>query len=490
MAAEISLRRSALALALASGLEYGLQLALPIILVRCLDPHAFGQYRFLWLLTSTVLAIAPSFMPQTLFYFLPRADAVQKPALIGNVLVYLIVAACTAVLVIGGWNPLLPKLAHDLFFQTYGVSALFVALWVVASMLDVLPTADGRAPWQAKATAGLALLRAALLASAAYLTNNIEWILIAMVGLAVAKIVLLFRYVRSRYRDDRLSWQMELLKRQFLYAVPFAVGNALFLLRIQADEWVVATMLSPELYATFTIASVVLPVATLIRQPVYNAMMPHLNAAYASGNFPEVARLIGRSNGATALLLLPIAGGVFTVASQVVEIVYTRRYLPTVPVMQIYLLGMMMNAFAIGHVLPALNIGRFVVINSACCLVISIVLSVVGVRYWGMIGAACGSVVTFALSELLSLRMVARKLGIGTGALLKWDALGPILLATFAAMAGTLWLAGTAASSFGTSPVVLLIEKGIVYAILFFPCFLLAGGRKHLGLLMRRFQAG
>jgi O-antigen/teichoic acid export membrane protein len=484
MQAERSLRHSAIKLALAGGVEYALQLAMPMILVRCLDAHAFGQYRFLWLLASTVLAIAPAFMPQSLFYFLARAEPGQKRVYIGNVMVYLGIVGCVVALVTSGWNPLLPEVARELFFQTYGLSTFFLALWMMASMLDVLPTADGKARWQANATISLAVLRAVLLAGAALSTNNVLWVIGAMLLLALIKSLLLFYYIRANRGEGKINWHMATLKKQLAYSLPFAIGNALFLLRVQADEWVVVSMLSPALYATFSIAAVVLPVATLIRMPVYNAMMPRLNKAHARGDLAEISRLIAKSNGATAMLLVPVAGCLFVTAPEVVEIIYTSKYQQTVPIMQVYLIGMMMNAFAVGHVLPALNKGRFAAINSACCLVISIILSVVSVNQWGLIGAAFGSVTTFAISELSALVVVAGALKIRVYRLLAWGALGPPVFGTAIAAIGVL----TLTRDMSGNVFLMLLEKGVLYLILFVPCFFLAGGLKHLSVLKGQHQ--
>lgn len=484
MSSDETLRRSAVTLALAGGVEYGLQLAMPIILVRYLDATAFGQYRLLWLLAGTALAIAPAFMPQSLFYFLPRAEHGQKRLIIGNVLVYLIAAGCLVGAVASGWNPLLPGTARSLFFQTYGISALFLALWVVASMLDVLPTADGRVRWQANATIGIALFRTLLLAGAALTTADIAWVVFAMLIVAGAKIMLLAYYAHAHGGEGKFTWQMTTLKKQLVYALPFALGNALFLIRIQADQWVVASMLSPALYATFSIAAVFLPLATLVRQPVYNAMMPRLNSAHARGEFAEIARLIAKTNGATALLLVPLAGGLLATTPELVNIIYTNRYQQAAPIMQVYLIGMMMNAFAVGHVLPALDKGRFAAINNGCCLVVSVLLSIVGVNRWGLIGAAFGSVFTFAISELWALRVVARALGMGAHQLLAWNALWPTVFGTCMAIGGVI----TITSAMSGSVFLILLVKAGIYLALFSSCFILAGGRKHLGLLIGQYQ--
>lgn len=474
---DIRLRGRALTLAFAGGIEYGLQLVVPIILVRHLDPTVFGQYRFLWLMAGTVLAIAPGFMPQALFYFLPRAAAEQRRVLIGNVLVYLALAAILVGVVTIGWNPFLPAMAGNLFFQSHSISTIFLSLWVAASLLDVLPTAEGRARWQSGAIIGLAIFRTLVLAAAAIVASDIFWMVSAMLTVALVKLAALACYLFSRH--ERLSWQFIGIQRQLSYCLPFAIGNTLFLLRVGADQWVVASMLAPAQYAIYSIAAVLLPIASLIRQPVNNALMPNLNSAHARGDFREIRRLIAKTNGASALLLLPISGLLFVVLSELVCIVYTGRYSDAVPIMQVYLIGMMIAAFAVGHVLPSLEKGRFAAINSACCLPLSILLSIGGVQRFGMIGAAVGSVFTLAISELWSVHAVSRALGVGMRKLHAWRALGPVIFSTFSAMAGVTMLREFV---IGTVPTMLLL-KGLLYVALFAASFLLSGGRQSLASL-------
>jgi O-antigen/teichoic acid export membrane protein len=152
--------------------------------------------------------------------------------------------------------------------------------------------------------------------------------------------------------------------------------------------------------------------------------------------------------------------------------------------MQVYLVGMMMNAFAVGHVLPALDKGRFAAINSGCCLIASVVFSIIGVAHWGLIGAAFGSVLTLAISELWSLTVVARALGKGIHRMLDWSALWPTLLGTWIAISGVAELtSGMEGNVFGA-----LLFKAAAYLALFVPCFILAGGGRRLGLLIRRYR--
>ena len=476
---EGGLRRSAALLALAGGIEFGLQLALPIILVRCLTETAFGEYRLLWLLANTAMAIAPAFIPQSLFYFLPRGSAEDRGKLIGNVLLYMTVAGCVTALITSNANPWLHAAAHTVFAHTHGMSAIFLGLWVVASTVDVLPTTEGRMAWQSRATICMALARTLLLALAALATSNIVWIGVAMVCVGAIKVGLLLYYVFPLARSKQLRWDAATLKKQAFYALPFALGNTLFQLRGQADQWVVITMLSPAMYATFSIAAVVQPVASLIRQPVSNAMLPRLNAAHTRGDRAEIRSLILKSNGSTALLLVPIIGGLLVCAPEIVNIVYTSRYQQTAAIMQVYLLGMLTNIYAVGHVLTALDKGTFAALNSACCLVLSIALSVVGIHYFGLPGAAVGGVLTLALGELWALKVVSASLGAPIPQLVPWAAMFPAAIASCAAIIGVIMLQ----ARLPWHGLLLLLTKGTLYMTILIPCFALFGGLEQLRIL-------
>lgn len=474
MPAEAGLRRNAMLLAAAGAIEFGLQAILPMLLVRRLDPTTFGQYRLLWLTANTALSIAPAFMPTALFYFLPRAATGGRGAVIGNVLCYCLFAGAVAALVTSGWNPWMQSAVQRLFADTHGLSSAFLLFWIAASVADVLPTADGQARWQAGATIGVALLRTVLLVAAAVTGCDIQRLAIAILLVAVCKLASLLTYLARRGELMRLRCDGPLLRLQLAYALPFALGNALFLLRAQGDQWIVISLLTPALFATFSVASVVQPVSTLIRQPVINAMMPRLNAAHARGAGSDIANLIARSNGASGMLLLPVLGALYAAAPELVRLVYTDRYQDAAPVMQVYLVGMAINVLAVGHVLSAVGRGRYAAISSLYCLVLSVVVGIAGLRLFGLPGAALGSVCTLAVNELWSLRVIARTIDVPVHALLAWRALGCTAAGTAAGLAGALWF-GTHGGQAGLS---MLASQALIYLSLFLPCFLLCGGRR------------
>jgi len=139
----------------------------------------------------------------------------------------------------------------------------------------------------------------------------------------------------------------------------------------------------------------------------------------------------------------------------------------------------MLQGCTAGYTLPALNLGRFAVANNACCLVISVACSYFGARYWGLPGAATGSVAAFVISESWSLAAVGRALGVSPLALLPWPMLGATGLATGGALAAVALLPGELAAS----ALPRLALKGVAFVAVFAAVFFAAGGGGQLRML-------
>lgn len=430
-----SLRLNVSYLAVAGMLEYGMQLLLPVILVRYLNPDSFAQYRMAWLMAATALAIAPLSMPQTLFHFLPHATQSERRVFVGNTLLYLASAgAVTALIVFLGQN-LLPgsmQILRDHFY----VIPIFLALWILGSIADVLPTAEGRARWQAGMVVFLGVARISVIAGAAVLTSDIALVMVALCVTALIKGLLIIVYEWSRGLGVSLNGPT--LWRQLRYALPFAVANGLFLLRVQADQWVVAARFPAEIFAIVSIAAVVVALSNLVRLPVNNALLPRVGALLARNDMPAIESLLAKGFTGIALLLLPFLGAIITCANELVEIVYTRKYSSAAPVMQVYLIGQTAGIFAAGHLMVVAGRGRQAMLVNGLALMASLALSLIGVGLFGYIGAAIGSVGALFLCEYWSLRIVARAFGTTPAKLIALQTSLTVFAAVAVAVAGAL----------------------------------------------------
>jgi O-antigen/teichoic acid export membrane protein len=182
-----SLERRALSLGTANAVDFALQFLLPVVLTRTLDAHAFGQYRLLWLAVATLMAITPMCMGQSLYYFLPRSDRTKQRLFINQAMLFLLAAGLLSAWVLSTWNPLLPHNLDELVDGHGALVPAFILMWTFASLLDVLPAAEERVAWQARAIMSLSALRAASMSAAAILTHDLGTVLVVLAAFAALK---------------------------------------------------------------------------------------------------------------------------------------------------------------------------------------------------------------------------------------------------------------------------------------------------------------
>jgi len=426
------LARRAFSLGAVKAFDHALQFLLPVVLVRCLDVHTFGEYRLLWLAVGTVMALAPLSMPGALYYFLPRSAAPARRLYVHQTLAFL---ACTGVLsafIVSPLNPWLPATLHPL--TAYGALVpAFVALWVSSCLLDFLPTIEERIPLQAFATISVALVRALLVAGGAWLTADmgvIVWLLLATVLL---KFALLIGYI-GRFHGWGHPWfKRSVFAGQLGYTAPFGLASACYVLRSQADQWVAATLFTLHSFASFSIAAILGQVVNIFRASVGEAFMPSMSRMEAAGDARSMMEMNARANAMVGMLLLPLLGFVFAFAEDIVSLVYTASYVNAAAVMRVYIVGLAALVVELSSVMQLLRQGMFTLGMNILVLAMSVPLSWYGGVHLGLAGAAAGSVSALYLDRTIVLRRIAAITGVPVHAQQHWAALGRYLVWSAAA---------------------------------------------------------
>ncbi len=458
------LGRRALSLGAANAFDYALQFLLPVVLVRCLDTAAFGQYRLLWLAVGTVMAVVTMAMPGSLYYFLPRSEGADKRLYINQVLLFLVTAGLIAGWAVSSWNPWLPEKMRDLA-QHEAIVPLFVLLWMVASLLDLLPTVEERVMWQAKATIGLAALRTVTLSLAAILTRELGPVLLVLLAFVGFKVALLLGYVAVHHGLRGPFLRRDAFSDQLRYAAPIGAAGALFGLRLQADQWVAAALFSVGMFASFSIATVLGPLLHLCRHSVFHVFLPSVSRLQAAGDIPGMLQLNSRANVMVGALVFPLLAFAFVFAEEIVTIIYTAAYLDAAPVMRVSIVGLAALVVELTSILQLLRQGAFTMRVGLVALVLSVALSWFAAHPFGLAGAAAGSVTAIYFDLVATLRRVSLRTGVPLRRLQNWRVLGLLML--FAALAaGFAW--GVTDLYFSASgPLVRLIVGGVLLAAVY-----------------------
>ena len=424
-----SLERRALSLGTANAIDYALQFLLPMVLTRTLDPHAFGQDRLLWLAVSTLMLVAPMCMPPSLYYFLPRSDRPTQRLYINQTLVFMVGAGLVSAWALSMWNPFLPGKLGMLNDGHGALVPAFTLLWVFASVLDILPTAEERVAWQARVIVSLSATRALGLSAAAILTQDlwaVVWVLLAFTALKAA---ILVSYVAKNHGLGLPLARKDTFAAQVKQAAPFALSGALHGVRVQGDQWIAAAMFTVPQFASFSVATVLAPLMQIFRQSVNHVFLPSMSRMQSEGDHVGMLALNSRANCMVALLVYPLLAFAFVFAAPIITLIYTATYLDAVPVLRLYTLGLIAFVVELVSTLFVLRQGAFAAKANAIVLLIALPLSIFGAMHYGLMGAAMGSVVAIYAERALSLQRIARLTDTPIRRLQDWGALLGLLAA-------------------------------------------------------------
>jgi O-antigen/teichoic acid export membrane protein len=341
-------------------------------------------------------------------------------------MLFLAVGATLGALAVCAWNPL---------GRDGPLLPVFVALWVPAHLIDVLPAVEERVTWQSAASAALTALRTLLIAAAALLTDDLGILLLLLVALAAGKLGLVIFYVSRRYGLNGAWAEREALVDHLRQSVPMGLWGAVYMLRGQADQWIAAARFALHSFAAFSIAALLSPLVAVCRQAVSEVVLPSMSRVQAGGDAAGMMALNSRANVLVAALLYPLLGFVFAFAGEIVTVVYTATYLDAVPVMRISIVGLAGMAVELGTVIALLRQANFALAVASGSLVVSMAISWAGASIFGLAGAALGSVVAVYVDRAFILGRIAAHTGIPLSQLQDWRGLALLLAQTMLASA-------------------------------------------------------
>jgi O-antigen/teichoic acid export membrane protein len=432
------LKQRALSLGAVKAFDHAMQFLLPVVLVRCLDTTTFGEYRLLWLAVGTLMTVATLNMCGTLFFFVPRSSPPRRRLYIHHTMLYLVVAGVVCAFAVSPLNPLLPAPVAPL--GKYGLLVpAFVALWVIAILLDYLPAIDERIAWQAYATGSISTLRTLFVGAAAWLSGDLRVVLWVLLGVVLLKALLLLVYVARRHGLGRPWFERAAFKEQFLHSAPLGLCSAFYSLRGQADQWVAASLFALSSFAAFSIAAIVAQVVHIFRVSVLEAVLPSMSRLQAAGDTQGLIEMNRRGNVLVGTLLYPLLAFAFAFAEELVTIFYTAAYAEAAPVIRLYVVGMAAMVVEMGSLVMLLRQGSYALVVTALALAVSVAVSWSAAQHLGLVGAAAGSVLAVFLDRALMLRRVSQQTGIALRKLQDWRSLGNAL-ALAAVSAALAWV--------------------------------------------------
>lgn len=442
--------------------------AITRLLSQYLSVYDYGTYSQVMLLVSTVNTLTILGMIDGVnFFYCSVEDPKKRESYITTIfaLQCIVSAAAGAVEMIlcrqicGYFDN--PELGGLLIF-----SAVLPLLINLLSMFQVLLVAVGKARMLAVRNLLVSLIRLGAVLVVVTSVQNVAIVLMTTLILDCAQIIF-FAWIlwKNNCRMHIRSVDFGLFKRIVSYCAPMGVFTAVSALNRDCDKYLISLMTDTETLAIYVNASKVLPF-DVIMTAFCTVLVPVITRSVAEKRYEKAGGLYKLFLEISYISTAVLCCASLAAAPQLMELLYSAKYLGGLSVFCIYILVDLLRFSNITLVLAAAGKTKKLMIFSVGSLLINIILNVLLYRLMGVPGPAVATLVTTLGLGLVILGSGAKELHTGLGALFDIKFLlrfaAESLVLTLLLRCGQQWLAAKGVHYFAILVLVAGVYGGVM----------------------------
>jgi O-antigen/teichoic acid export membrane protein len=270
----------------------------------------------------------------------------------------------------------------------------------------------------------------------------------------------------------KCSFQLDIFKELIRFGFPLQITDTVWFVSNRIDTFVVAALLGPVNIALYEVARKIPDNSRLFYQPFRSVYYPFIAKLYAQEDRTRVSRRVNDSMRFVAFVTLLGTAIAVLFNKEIIRVVFSEKYLPSAPVFVVLMINLSLALICnvMGTSLVAVGDSKKPMIINLFNAVASSLGSILFIPIFGILGAAIAIICGTAISYLLHLYFLNKKLPLTTIAYLKpvflffvWASLVILIKPVSAFMqAGLLivFLLGTVFLSIVTKEDVLLLAEG------------------------------
>ena len=416
-----SLLRAATPLMVGRGISAILTFTIPIVLARQLLQTEYGTYKQFFLLAATVYLVGQAGLTASLYYFMPRSAPEDRSRWLLQALVGLfLVGACAAIgtMIVGGAlaarfrNPQLAEVAPAL--------ALYIWAFLGAAPLEISLTAIKRTGWAGTLTVVSDALRTASLVLPIHFGLGVTGLAWAAAGFAAIRLIAAWGLALSGAAGPVVRPTRRAIKEQLAYCLPFAGAVLLATAQMQLAQYFVAAMTDVATFAVYSVGVLQIPLTDMLYTPIAEVMMVRLAQSHLSEAPPIFREAVSK----LCMFFLPVCAFALAIGPVLIPVLYSERYLASVPIFLIAVIELPLSALPVDGLLRSMNATGTLLRVGVLRLLVAVVLVPTGFFALGLPGAMLGYVLTQWAVKLTLLGLAARRLEVPVATLIPFGEVG------------------------------------------------------------------
>lgn len=324
-------------------------LFLPIVLVRILTAEQIGTYKIFFLYMGALPFLFMTGGPlNSVYYYSGRDESTKKEMIQG----------CWQLSFLLSLGILLGYLFTPQLATLMGLSATHVKIVLLSSFVWSTSSHFGESQIALGNT-----IKGSLFGSLFEVTKAISFIVIAIKYKNLDYIFMSFLIVYSLrffvtillcYKKKTITFNFDkkILKEIHFYCLPISLSAFLGFSLEKVDQLILSSSLSKESFAYYSLGCLMIPQLILLDTSVQKVLLPKLSNLYRVGKKSEAARAFKKAISDISYLMIPAVCGLIFFAEPIITLLYTDKYLVSVPFLQVFSLGYLL------HCLPHDSIPR------------------------------------------------------------------------------------------------------------------------------------
>lgn len=350
----------------------GLSISMAMVLSRLLDKKDYGTFRQVLYVYSSMTVLFQVGLPKATSYFLPKLPLNEGKSTLKHIVILLSLSGISfSLLLYGGANwigsllhnedlprllrvysPMptfiLPTLALQGVCMTFSEPKLYVIFQVFTKILALLsvciPVYFGYS------------LRFAIF----------SWAIASCFSLCVALFLMFYPYLNTNAKTCGVGF-FSILK----FCVPLVLTSILAVLLSSADRFIISRCFGAEVFAEYINGAMELPLISIITSSTAVVLLPVFSRSYEKENGKEeIMAIWTRSILKTTMILYPIAVICFVYADDIMNILYSNRYIISSKFFKIYLFLCVIRVVSYIPLMIGIGaLGSYVIGHIVACIV-------------------------------------------------------------------------------------------------------------------------
>jgi len=393
-------------------MRQGAVVVIAILLAKSsIGQEEIGVYEMLQYLSFLVTSFWVSGIIQAILTTYPKLSEAEKPILIGNTyLLFTLISVVLFVLLFACDNGVQRIFFNQTGLPYYHIFVAFLLLNTPVFLLENFYLLQNRGLSiliLGVFSFGLQLLAVLL---PVFLGYPFIWSFYSLLALAVLKHLWLLVFV---LKNGRFAVHKKLIIQILGLSAPLMMYSLLSAVNLKFDSWFI-TYIYPgdeELFAIFAYGARELPIVMTMA------------AAFSSALLPEVAKdtvgslkMIREKSVKLFHFLFPFSILLMLTSKYWFPLLFNQGFLESVPVFNVFLLVVISRLIFSRTILVGLQDNKMVLLISIAELLLNIILSIILVKYFGLLGIAIGTVLAYWMEKALISFYLFKKYKIGLGA--------------------------------------------------------------------------